>query len=148
LQKQCHCIENCFLLPAGLQALAHQAKVDLSKAVAAVQHTEHAAQEQQVASRVAACLGEVEVKHSAELTELGAQHAALLSSAKADHAAQLSAIESDLEQQRTAFDQVSDVCHLLHVCCCRCKHYAMKCDSTASAVPLLQSSGFKTWPYV
>jgi hypothetical protein len=95
------------LLPAGLQVLAHQAKVDLSKAVAAVQHMERAAQAQQVASRVAACLGEMEAKHSAELTGLGAQHAA-----------QLSAIENDLEQQRTAFDQVPDVCHLLHVCRC------------------------------
>ncbi len=108
----------CKLYPADLQVLAHQAKVDLSKAVAAVQHTERAGLELQVTSRVAACLGEMEAKHRADLTELGAQHAAQLSSAKADHAAQLSAIEDDLEQQRTACDQVPDVCHLLHVSCC------------------------------
>ncbi len=108
--------------------------MDLSKAVAAVQNTERAGQEQQVTSRVAACLGEMEAKHRAELTDLGAQHAAQLSSAKADHAAQLSAVEDDLEQQRAAFDQVPDISHLLHVSCCRCKHCAMKCDSTASAV--------------
>lgn len=108
----------CKLYPVGLQVLAHQAKVDLSKAVAAVQNTERAGQEQQVTSRVAACLEEMEAKHRADLTELGAQHADQLSSAKADHAAQLSAIEDDLEQQRTAFDQVPDVCHLLHVSCC------------------------------
>jgi hypothetical protein len=122
------------LLSAGLQVLAHQAKVDMNKAVAAAQDTERAGQEQQVASRVAACLGEMEARHRADLTELGAQHAAQLSSAKADHAAQLSAIESDLEHQRAASDQVSDVCRLLHVSCCKSKHYAMKGDSTASAV--------------
>ncbi|KAL0031176.1 hypothetical protein WJX77_008113 [Trebouxia sp. C0004] len=95
----------------NMQVLAHQAKVDLSKAVAAVQHTEHAAQEQQVASRVAACLGEMEAKHSAELTDLGAQHAALLSSAKADRAAQLSVIENNFEQQRTVLDQALAEAH-------------------------------------
>lgn len=118
--------------------------MDLSKAVAAVQNKERAGQEQQVASRVAACLGEMEAKHRAALTDLGAQHAAQLSSAKADHAAQLSAIEADLEQQRAAFDQVPDVCRLLHVSCCRCKFYATKCDSAASAVSLSLSSGFRT----
>ena len=128
--------------------LAHQAKVDLSKAVAAVQNTERAGQEQQVANRVAACLGEMEAKHRADLTDLGAQHAAQLSSAKADHAAQLSAVKNDLEQHRAASDQVPDVCHLLHVSRCRCKHHAIKCDSTASAVHLLQSSGFRTRSHV
>ncbi|KAL0036701.1 hypothetical protein WJX79_006272 [Trebouxia sp. C0005] len=95
----------------NMQVLAHQAKVDLSKAVAAVQNKERAGQEQQVASRVAACLGEMEAKHRAALTDLGAQHAAQLSSAKADHAAQLSAIEADLEQQRAAFDQAIAEAH-------------------------------------
>ncbi|KAL0052868.1 hypothetical protein WJX82_008993 [Trebouxia sp. C0006] len=69
------------MLLHNMQVLAHQAKVDLSKAVAAVQHTERAAQEQQ------------------------------LSSAKADHAAQLSAIETDLEQQRAAFEQAIGEAH-------------------------------------
>ena len=119
-----------------LQAMAQQAKEDLSQAVAAVQAKEHALQQQQVDARVEKYKKEAEAQHSAELSALKAQQALQLGTAQTEHAAQLRIVEAGLQQQRQSWEQVprTTSCACLEQLACSSACPLLKCTSAPCCI--------------